>query len=106
MASFGVSNYPRFVVIHSVKITKFYSHEFFDIFISFSGFTINRICAASLFTLAKTAPKVPLNTRKWLTTFVGLGVIPFIIHPIDSLVHYGMDNTTRKWIGGVDVKLD
>merc|ERR1712012_326280 len=70
------------------------------------GFTINRICAASLLTLAKTAPKVPLNTRKWLTTFVGLGVIPFIIHPIDSLVHYGMDNTTRKWIVGADVKLD
>ena len=47
-----------------------------------------------------------LNTRKWMTTGLGLGVIPFIVHPIDSLVHFGMDNTTRKWIGGVDVKLD
>merc|ERR1719266_981085 len=70
------------------------------------GFTINRICAASLFSLARVAPRVPLNTRKWITTAVGLGVIPFIVHPIDSLVHYGMDNTTRKWIGGVDVKMD
>jgi len=70
------------------------------------GFTINRICAASLLGLAKVAPKVPLNTRKWMTTAVGLGVIPAIIHPIDSLVHFGMDNTTRKWIGGADIKLD
>jgi len=70
------------------------------------GFTINRICAASLFSLAKVAPKVPLNTRKWMTTAVGLGVIPFIVHPIDTLVHFGMDNTTRKWIGGADIKLE
>jgi fission process protein 1 len=70
------------------------------------GFTINRICAGSLFSLAKVAPKLPLNTRKWITTAVGLGVIPFIVHPIDSGVHWGMDNTTRKWIGGADIKLD
>jgi len=70
------------------------------------GFTINRICAASLFAMGKTIPKVSLNARKWMTTGIGLGVIPFIVHPIDSLVHYGMDNTTRKWIGGADVKLD
>ena len=66
------------------------------------GFTINRICAASLLMLAKTAPKIPLTQRKWATTFLGLGVIPFIVHPIDSLVHYGMDQTTRKWIGSAD----
>merc|ERR1712210_438234 len=53
------------------------------------GFTINRICAGSLFSLAKVAPKLPLNTRKWITTAVGLGVIPFIVHPIDSGVHWG-----------------
>ena len=70
------------------------------------GFTINRICAGSLFSLAKVAPKLPLTTRKWITTAVGLGVIPFIVHPIDSGVHWGMDNTTRKWIGGADIKLD
>ena len=70
------------------------------------GFTINRICAASLYSLARVAPQVSLNARKWTTTAIGLGVIPFIVHPIDSLVHYGMDNTSRKWIGGVDVKID
>ena len=70
------------------------------------GFTINRICAASLYSLAKAAPQISLNTRKWMTTGLGLGVIPFIVHPIDSLVHFGMDNTTRKWIGGADIKLD
>ena len=70
------------------------------------GFTINRICAASLFAMGKTIPSVSLNARKWMTTGIGLGVIPFIVHPIDSMVHFGMDNTTRKWIGGADVKLD
>ena len=70
------------------------------------GFTINRICAASLYSLARAAPQISLNTRKWMTTGLGLGVIPFIVHPIDSLVHFGMDNTTRKWIGGADIKLD
>lgn len=65
------------------------------------GFTINRICAGSLYTMAKTIPQVAEGTRKWMTTGIGLGVIPLIVHPIDSLVHYGMDKTTRKWIGGV-----
>ena len=60
------------------------------------GFTINRLCAASLYGLARAAPGVALNTRKWATTALGLGVIPFIVHPIDTLVHYGMDNTTRS----------
>ena len=51
--------------------------------------------------LARTLPHVAETSRKWATTGIGLGVIPFIVHPIDSLVHYGMDNTTRVWIGGV-----
>ena len=65
------------------------------------GFTINRICAGSLVALAKTVPNVALSTRKWITTGIGLGVIPLIVHPIDSFVHLTMDNTTRIWIGGV-----
>lgn len=65
------------------------------------GFTINRICAGSLYTMARTIPQVAEVRRKWITTGIGLGVIPFIVHPIDSLVHYIMDETTRKWIGGV-----
>ena len=60
------------------------------------GFFINRLCAFSLLGLAKAAPQVALNTRKWAVTGLGLGVIPFIVHPIDSLVHYAMDNSTRR----------
>ena len=61
-----------------------------------SGFLINRICAGSLLGLARAMPSVAESTRKWATTGLGLGVIPFIVHPIDSLVHIVMDNTTRQ----------
>jgi len=63
------------------------------------GFTINRICALSLHTMGKVIPQVSLNSRKWATTAIGLGVIPFIVHPIDSFVHLAMDNSTRKITG-------
>jgi len=63
------------------------------------GFFINRLCAASLFGLARAMPTVAESTRKWAVTGLGLGSIPLIIHPIDNLVHTVMDNTTRKWIG-------
>jgi len=63
------------------------------------GFTINRICALSLYTMGRAIPNVALNSRKWATTAIGLGVIPFIVHPIDSFVHVAMDNTTRKVTG-------
>lgn len=65
------------------------------------GFTINRICAASLIGLGRALPGVADTARKWAVTAIGLGVIPFIVHPIDSGVHIVMDNTTRKIIGGV-----
>uniref|UniRef100_A0A6A7G993 Mitochondrial fission process protein 1 n=1 Tax=Hirondellea gigas TaxID=1518452 RepID=A0A6A7G993_9CRUS len=61
------------------------------------GLTINRVCVLSLYTLAKLASKMPLTARKWTTTAIGLGTIPFIVHPIDNLVHYGMDNTVRPY---------
>lgn len=62
------------------------------------GFTINRVCAASLLVLAKSLPRVPLATRKWVTTALGLGCIPFIVHPIDTGVHWAMDGTVRKYL--------
>lgn len=46
------------------------------------GFTINRVCAASLYLLGKTT-RWPLPVRKWTTTAIGLSTIPFIITPID-----------------------
>ncbi|XP_018013680.1 mitochondrial fission process protein 1 [Hyalella azteca] len=42
--------------------------------------------------------RVPLARRKWATTLVGLATIPFIVHPIDALVHYGMDKTVRPYL--------
>merc|ERR1719268_684427 len=63
------------------------------------GFTINRICAASLYTMGRAIPNVSVNSRKWATTAIGLGVIPFIVHPIDSFVHVAMDKTTRQITG-------
>jgi len=62
------------------------------------GITINRVCAASLYTMGRTIPRVPITGRKWITTFIGLGMIPFIVHPIDSLVHFTMDSSVRKFL--------
>lgn len=46
------------------------------------GFTINRVCAASLYLMGRST-KWPLPVRKWVTTAIGLSTIPFIITPID-----------------------
>ncbi|XP_037092177.1 mitochondrial fission process protein 1-like isoform X2 [Pollicipes pollicipes] len=58
------------------------------------GFTINRVCAATYWTLGRTA--LPMAMRKRLTTAAGLAVIPFIVKPIDTLVDFGLDKTFRK----------
>lgn len=60
------------------------------------GFTINRICwgTGRLLKMAKAAKAV----RKTAPTAVGLASIPLIIHPIDKLMDYVMDNTYRKYI--------
>lgn len=62
------------------------------------GFTINRVCATSLYAMARVIPKVPLTTRKWITTAIGLGCIPFIVHPIDSSIHFVLDNSLRRYL--------
>lgn len=59
------------------------------------GFTINRVCAASLYMLGK-GTKLPLPVRKWTTTAIGLSTIPFIITPIDRSVDYLLDSSLRK----------
>ncbi|KAF5929139.1 hypothetical protein HPG69_019159 [Diceros bicornis minor] len=53
--------------------------------VAIPGFTINRVCATSLYVLG-TATRWPLAVRKWTTTALGLLVIPIIIHPIDRWV--------------------
>ncbi|XP_039628195.1 mitochondrial fission process protein 1 [Polypterus senegalus] len=67
--------------------------------VAIPGFTINRVCAASLFLLAKTT-RWPLPVRKWTTTAIGLSTIPFIIKPIDRSVDYLLDCSLRKVYGG------
>ncbi|XP_051829077.1 mitochondrial fission process protein 1 [Antechinus flavipes] len=63
--------------------------------VAIPGFTINRLCAASLYVLGR-ATRWPLAARKWTTTAVGLMAIPVIIHPIDRSVDFLMDSSLRK----------
>ncbi|KAK3600301.1 hypothetical protein CHS0354_027145 [Potamilus streckersoni] len=60
--------------------------------VAISGFTINRICAFYLFILRRVS-NIPEPAKKWTTTAVGLGCIPFIIKPIDRSVDYFMEQT-------------
>ncbi|CAB1332737.1 unnamed protein product [Coregonus sp. 'balchen'] len=64
--------------------------------VAIPGFTINRVCAASLYLLGRTT-RLPLSVRKWTTTAIGLSTIPFIIHPIDSGVDFLLDSSLRKF---------
>ncbi|KAL3856912.1 hypothetical protein ACJMK2_011618 [Sinanodonta woodiana] len=64
--------------------------------VAIPGFTINRICAFTLFILRRVS-SMPEPAKKWTTTAVGLGCIPFIIKPIDKSVDYFMEKTYRKW---------
>ncbi|KFO23643.1 Mitochondrial fission process protein 1 [Fukomys damarensis] len=63
--------------------------------VAIPGFTINRVCAASLHVLG-TATRWPLAVRKWTTTALGLLAIPVIIHPIDRSVDFLLDSSLRK----------
>ncbi|XP_060584874.1 mitochondrial fission process protein 1-like [Ruditapes philippinarum] len=60
------------------------------------GFTINRTCFLSNLVLKKQS-SIPAPTRKWITTFIGLACIPFIIKPIDLSVDVFMEKTFRKY---------
>ncbi|NXV78587.1 MTFP1 protein, partial [Atlantisia rogersi] len=63
--------------------------------VAIPGFTINRLCAASL-ALLGTVTRWPPAVRRWTTTAVGLAAIPIIITPIDRTVDFLMDSTLRK----------
>ncbi|CAB4007443.1 Hypothetical predicted protein, partial [Paramuricea clavata] len=58
--------------------------------VAIPGFTINRICYVMGIVLRRFASRVPPGTQSWITTAVGLGAIPIIIHPIDRSVDYIM----------------
>ncbi|XP_015672931.1 mitochondrial fission process protein 1 [Protobothrops mucrosquamatus] len=63
--------------------------------VAIPGFTINRICAGSLYLMGRLT-HWPLPARKWTTTAIGLTAIPFIIKPIDRSVDFLMDSSLRK----------
>ncbi|KAG8455618.1 hypothetical protein GDO86_001717 [Hymenochirus boettgeri] len=66
--------------------------------VAIPGFTINRICAASLFLMGRVT-RWPLPARKWATTAIGLSAIPIIITPIDRSVDWMLDSSLRKLYG-------
>ena len=71
--------------------------------VAIPGFTINMIVRASKFAVGRTVG-LPILISKWLPTAAGLGSIPFIVKPIDSLVDFALDNTTRPFLGIEDEK--
>ncbi|NXP04125.1 MTFP1 protein, partial [Thinocorus orbignyianus] len=66
--------------------------------VAIPGFTINRLCAASL-ALLGAVTRWPLALRRWTTTALGLAAIPLIITPIDRSVDFLMDSSLRKLYG-------
>ena len=61
------------------------------------GFTINRIVwAAKKLVDSDAVAKLPPVAKKWAPTIVGLSMIPFIVHPIDTGVTMLLDSTIRQ----------
>ncbi|EDO41135.1 predicted protein [Nematostella vectensis] len=60
------------------------------------GFTINRICLASGYVLCRVGRNIPLRAQTWITTVIGLSMIPVIIKPIDRGVDQVMELTLNK----------
>lgn len=58
------------------------------------GFTINRVVRVVGTLTTRLSQKYP-PVGRWLPTIVGLASIPFIVEPIDSLVHFILDHSIR-----------
>jgi hypothetical protein len=63
--------------------------------VAIPGGVINMIVRSARFAVARSVG-LPAVVSKWLPTATGLGSIPVIITPIDNLVDFALDNTTRK----------
>ncbi|KAL3790307.1 hypothetical protein HJC23_002933 [Cyclotella cryptica] len=63
--------------------------------VAIPGGVINMIVRTARFAVARSIG-LPALVSKWLPTAAGLGSIPIIITPIDNLVDYALDSTTRK----------
>ncbi|RWS28749.1 hypothetical protein B4U80_11500 [Leptotrombidium deliense] len=59
------------------------------------GFTINRICWATL-TILRKFNRIPTSTAKWSAAFVSIASIPLIVKPIDNFVDKLLDNSIRQ----------
>jgi fission process protein 1 len=57
------------------------------------GYTINRVVDATGIALERA--KIKGFAARWTPTMAGFAAIPMIIHPIDNLVHWMMDNSIR-----------
>ena len=84
--------------------------------VALPGYTIHTVVAASSWALQQAvdeqnplvqtfAQTMSMDTgtaaalvEKSLPTFIGLCVIPFIVHPLDAFVHYVLNVTTRPLI--------
>jgi mitochondrial fission process protein 1 len=65
------------------------------------GYVIHTIVKVTKYSISPSVVpkqiKVPLMVVTWLPTAIGLGAIPFIVHPIDHSVDYILNNTTRTF---------
>lgn len=59
------------------------------------GFVINRVVWASQ-SILKRSPLRSNTAKQWAPVFIGLSAVPFIVEPIDTAVHWGMDTSIRK----------
>lgn len=67
------------------------------------GLVIKEITRAAGYGIQSiSSPRFPSVLRKFGPTAIGIAAIPFIIHPIDSLVDKIMDNTYRKYVHSED----
>ena len=68
------------------------------------GYVIHTIVKVTKYSITRIIPQqrhvqlvVPIFITTWLPTIMGLGAIPFIVHPIDHSVDYVLDNTVRTY---------
>jgi len=60
------------------------------------GLAIHQVVKASRFAVTRIPMVLPVAVCTWLPTFVGLGIVPLIIHPIDEFVDVLVENSFRK----------
>ena len=66
--------------------------------VAIPGFVIHQTCKFSNIGLQRALPKLAKTPRQFAVSLIGLGAIPFIIHPIDHAVDYVFDQGPRKYL--------